>query len=84
MISRAYISEWRACTPWASDAQVEQDLVISRAIVAIFSSPLLASSLAFRGGTALHKLYIQPSGRFSEDIFLTRSIHATGILAILQ
>lgn len=39
---------------------VEQDLIISRALVAIFSDDFLASQLAFRGGTALHKLYLSP------------------------
>ena len=31
MISRRYIEEWKANTPWPNDAQVEQDLVIERA-----------------------------------------------------
>lgn len=31
MSPRAYITSWRAHAPWAIDAQVEQDLVISRA-----------------------------------------------------
>ncbi len=30
----------------------------------------MADSLAFRGGTALHKLYLQPQPRYSEDIDL--------------
>jgi hypothetical protein len=53
MSPRDYITEWRKEAPWVADAQVEQDLVISRALVAIFPHPLLAGSLAFRGGTAL-------------------------------
>ena len=60
MIPRANITAWRAHAPWATDAQVEQDLVLSRALVEIFSVPLLAERLAFRGGTALHKLFFQP------------------------
>ncbi len=66
MISRAYITAWRANTPWSTDAQVEQDLVLSRALVEIFSDPLLRAQLAFRGGTALYKLYLVPP-RYSED-----------------
>ncbi|MCL2650677.1 MAG: nucleotidyl transferase AbiEii/AbiGii toxin family protein [Candidatus Azobacteroides sp.] len=58
--------------PWKEISQVEQDLVISRAIVAIFSDDLLRKSLAFRGGTALHKLYITPQTRYSEDIDLVQ------------
>lgn len=68
MIPRDYITEWRAEAPWVQDAQVEQDLVISRALVAIFSHPLLQKSLAFRGGTALYKLHLRPPARYSEDI----------------
>jgi predicted nucleotidyltransferase component of viral defense system len=51
---------------------VEQDLVICRALVEIFSDEWLSSRLAFRGGTALHKLYIQPQPRYSEDIDLVQ------------
>lgn len=49
MIPRDYITRWRARAPWAIDAQVEQDLVISRALVELFGVPSLASRLAFRG-----------------------------------
>lgn len=58
--------------PWQSNKQVEQDLVICRALVALFSDEWLASRLAFRGGTALHKLYLQPQPRYSEDIDLVQ------------
>ena len=72
MISRAHITAWRAHAPWSTDVQVEQDLIISRAIVEVFSDPLLSDSLAFRGGTALHKLYLAPPARYSEDIDLVQ------------
>lgn len=72
MIPRDYITEWRAHAPWVQDFQVEQDLVISRALVAIFSHPLLRKSLAFRGGTALYKLHLKPAARYSEDIDLVQ------------
>ena len=52
--------------------QVEQDLVVSRALVEMFSHPVLARSLAFRGGTALYKLYLTPAARYSEDIDLVQ------------
>ena len=32
MIPRDYVTAWRATGPWVEDAQVEQDLVISRAM----------------------------------------------------
>jgi len=68
LIPRAYITEWRAEAPWQTDAQVEQDLVISRALVEIYLDPYLKDHLGFRGGTALHKLYLKPLVRYSEDI----------------
>jgi len=72
MIPRDYITEWRAQAPWIADAQVEQDLVISKALVAIFSNSILNESLAFRGGTALYKLHLKPPARYSEDIDLVQ------------
>ena len=33
MIPAAFITAWRRTAPWNLDAQVEQDLVISRAII---------------------------------------------------
>lgn len=72
MIPRDYITEWRANAPWVQDFQVEQDLVICRALVNIFSHPLLREALAFRGGTALYKLYLLPAARYSEDIDLVQ------------
>ena len=76
MIPKADIVAWRRFAPWVNDAQVEQDLIISRALVAIFQSPILAERLAFRGGTALHKLYFDIPRRYSEDIDLVQIIPA--------
>lgn len=72
MIPRDYITEWRTNAPWVQDFQVEQDLVICRALVNIFSHPLLRDALSFRGGTALYKLYLLPAARYSEDIDLVQ------------
>lgn len=65
MIPTDFIVEWRARTRWATDEQVEQDLVLSRALVAIFDDPELAGALALRDGTALHNLR-QPT--FTGDV----------------
>lgn len=83
MINRASILQWRTQVPWNSSEQVEQDLIICRALVAIFSDEFLASQLAFRGGTALHKLYLSPQSRYSEDIDLVQ-IEAEPIKPILS
>jgi len=72
MIPRAHVTAWRASAPWSTDAQVEQDLIISRALVELYSDELLAREVAFRGGTALHKLHFDPPARYSEDIDLVQ------------
>ncbi|MFH1356864.1 MAG: nucleotidyl transferase AbiEii/AbiGii toxin family protein [bacterium] len=72
MIPTANILAWRSEHPWNSNAQVEQDLIITRAIIELFSNPLIREHLAFRGGTALHKLFLTPASRYSEDIDLVQ------------
>ncbi len=72
MIPRANITAWRTIAPWPSNEQVEQDLVISRVLVEIFSNRIVAEQTAFRGGTALHKLYFREANRYSEDIDLVQ------------
>ena len=72
MIPRDYVTAWRERAPWVQDSQVEQDLILSRALVEIFSHPVLAAGLAMRGGTAIYKLYFQPATRYSEDIDLVQ------------
>ena len=72
MVNRAAIVQWRAKAPWNNNEQVEQDLLICRTLVAIFSDDFLSTQLAFRGGTALHKLYLIPQIRYSEDIDLVQ------------
>lgn len=72
MIPKMHIDSWRNLAPWRIDAQVEQDLVISRALISIFSNPYLQTKLGFRGGTALHKLFFAPPLRYSEDIDLVQ------------
>jgi len=72
MIPQNDIIEWSNIVSWQTNEQVEQDLVICRALVEIFNDDYLAKHLAFRGGTALHKLYLQPQPRYSEDIDLVQ------------
>ncbi len=73
MIDREILEEWRAnAAPWRSLAMVEHDLILSRILVEIYKHPHIGDNLAFRGGTALNKLYINPPARFSEDIDLVQ------------
>lgn len=74
MIPRAHITAWRALAPWPDDAQVEQDLVLSRAMVDLFSDDHIASHFAMRGGTALNKLSLTSPLRYSEDIDLVQVV----------
>jgi len=83
MIPRAFITEWSNVVPWQTNEQVEQDLIICRALVEIFSDSFLRDQVAFRGGTALHKLYLHPQPRYSEDIDLVQ-IHSGPIKPILE
>ena len=72
MIPEFAVNEWSTISPWREKVQVEQDLLICRALVEIYKDEYLASHLAFRGGTALHKLYMHPQPRYSEDIDLVQ------------
>ena len=73
MIQRAFITQWGTVVPWSSPRLVEQDLIICRTLVSIYSDPFLKDHLAFRGGTALHKLSLQSQPRYSEDIDLVQA-----------
>ncbi len=73
MIPLDYITEWRAHAPWQQISQIEQDLIISRALVDLYSHPVAAGNLVFRGGTALFKLHLLPA-RYSEDIDLVQKM----------
>jgi predicted nucleotidyltransferase component of viral defense system len=72
MIALADLLEWRAIHPLQSLAQVEQDLLISRCLVELYSQDDIAGSLAMRGGTVLHKIHCAPARRYSEDIDLVQ------------
>lgn len=74
MIPQAAITHWRNFAPWPQDAQVEQDLILCRSLIEIFSDPVISNALVLRGGTALHKLYASRETRYSEDIDLVQNI----------
>jgi Uncharacterized conserved protein len=72
MIPQSAIKKWQEAYPWQKNYQIEQDLIICRAICALFNDEYLAEHLAFRGGTMLNKLYLYPQPRYSEDIDLVQ------------
>ena len=71
MIPLDYITAWRTHAPWSLQSQVEQDLIICRALVELFSHPFMHERLAFYRGTPLFKLHLPPA-RYSEDIDLVQ------------
>ena len=72
MLAQSDINNWRTKADWATDDQVEQDLIISICLVKLFSNPFLRERLAFRGDTALNKLIFPKALRYSEDIDMNR------------
>jgi predicted nucleotidyltransferase component of viral defense system len=73
VIPHMNIIAWSNVAPWAEPRQIEQDLIISRAVIDIFNDEFLHEELRFRGGTALNKLHFPAPLRYSEDIDLVRT-----------
>ncbi len=72
MIPKTYITEWTHVVPWQEERQVEQDLIITTALLKLYSNKAIQNALAFRGGTALNKLFFAKPTRYSEDIDLVQ------------
>lgn len=72
MIPVSYLQQWRQQAPWPDLRQVEQDLIICRALCDLFCKPELSEKIAFRGGTAINKLLFKQPLRYSEDIDLVQ------------
>ena len=73
MIPRTYLETWVNVAPWMEERQVEQDLLICRALCDLFNAPALKDRIAFRGGTAINKLLFPQPLRYSEDIDLVQT-----------
>lgn len=73
MIPTAFLQAWSTKAPWPDPRQVEQDLIICRALCDLFRAPALTGKIAFRGGTAIHKLLFKQPLRYSEDIDLVQA-----------
>lgn len=76
MIPRSHITAWRSRAPWATDAQVEQDLVLSRALVALFQQPLETREFAVE--TAWF------SGRAHVPVYAIEELLGTKLRALYQ
>ncbi len=73
MLPRAALNAWAQQAPWSDELDIEQDLILSRAIIDIANHPLLGAELAFRGGTSLHKLHTEQPWRYSNDLDYVRT-----------
>ena len=76
MIPERYITEWSEQAPWVVNKFIEQDLIVCRALVSIYSDTFLAEHLAFRGGTASHlptykEFLLNMDGKLQDEEFLT-------------
>jgi predicted nucleotidyltransferase component of viral defense system len=69
-ITRQDILFHQSIVPWSAQHQVEQDLLLCRAMAALFDDSFLSTQIAMRGGTLLHKVHLAPAARYSEDIDL--------------
>ncbi|MCL2046447.1 MAG: nucleotidyl transferase AbiEii/AbiGii toxin family protein [Oscillospiraceae bacterium] len=83
MIPFNTVTAWGAVHPWPTREQIEQDLLLSKAIIEIYNNKMLAEELIFRGGTALHKMVLPHPSRYSEDLDFVRS-SAGGIGDIMK
>jgi predicted nucleotidyltransferase component of viral defense system len=68
MIPAAVISEWGRIRPWPDRLAIEQDLLLSRLLVAIYEDPLLREGLVLWGGACIHKVYLPSPRRYSKDL----------------
>lgn len=73
MMPRKDIIRWGVDHPWQNENQIEQDLLLSRAMIEIANDPLLGDELVLRGGTAFHKLFLPEPYRYSEDLDFVRT-----------
>jgi hypothetical protein len=64
VIPTDFLQAWSVKAPWPDLRQVEQDLIISRSLCDLFNEPALKDKIAFRGGTAIHKLLFKQPLRY--------------------
>lgn len=69
-LTRRDVLAHQAHVPWPTHQQIEQDLLLCRAMAALFDDKFLHGQIAMRGGTLLHKVHLAPPSRYSDDIDL--------------
>lgn len=73
MIPTAFLQEWAPHAPWPDPRQIEQDLILCRALCDLSNHPKLKGAIAVRGGTAINKFLFDRPLRYSEDIDLVQT-----------
>ena len=68
MILQEILEKERQRRNWKFLYQIEQDILLERALVSMYQNEHIRKTLVFRGGTALNKLFLNPAARFSEDL----------------
>jgi hypothetical protein len=63
----------QAVVPWSAQHHVEQDLLLCRAMIALFDYAFLSSQIATRGGTLLHKVHLAPPAPTTKTLIRLRS-----------
>jgi hypothetical protein len=56
-ITRRDVIAHQVSVPWPNQKQVEQDLLLCQAMIALFDDDFLKAQIAMRGGTLLHKVH---------------------------
>ena len=84
MSPRDFITAWRDQAPWVQDFQVEQDLVITRALVEIFADPLLRSAGVSYGSRAIGVGGLRHSAASYEHISAQSRRHAETLREALR
>lgn len=69
-LTRQDVLAHQTVVPWPVPHQIEQDLLLSLSMTALFADSFLREQIAMRGGTVLHKVHLAPASRYSEDIDL--------------
>ena len=72
MISAQNIVAWGNVARWSDQQQAEQDPIIGRALVEIYSNDMSRDATQACGGTALSKMHFPNAMRCFEDIALVQ------------
>lgn len=70
-LTRQDVFGHQAEVPWSVPYQVEQDLLLCRAMVTLFNDLFLREQIAMCGGTVLHKVHLPSASRTLSIVVVT-------------